>query len=281
MNRVIQASMEKNTPREERISILETCEDETEVKQKPATVDNVEVEHQEAKINIVVVGLAGSGKTSLISKLCGYEGETLEYELNATLHEHHAKEYQLQREGKTISIHDTLGLSDPHVSAKKVLNHLTKDIHEINLLVICLKLYDKVDNAVIEMMENIKKHCGRDIFSRTVLILTQADEYQVHCRSYRENQGEEAIKEEFTKRIDSMKEILQNTVVEVLKIIREDQFPDIPVCVSSFYMSSLPTIDDWESEIWKHMLERCEGAPVYKHKRRCLFPCCFKSDEEQ
>ena len=263
---------------EETITVLENHEESVEVKQKTLQPD-IGI----TPFNIVVVGLAGSGKTSLINKLCELESDdkSLEdYKLSATAHSHYIKEHQLKIDDVMLDIYDTPGLSNPNVSAKKLLTQLSKNLKEINILLICLKLYGKVDNPVIGMMKKIRKHCGKDIFSRTIVVLTQADEYQVHCRSYRESQGEEKIKEEISQRINSVTDALQSMVVDNQKLITKDTFLCIPVCISSSQMKELFTTDNWMEDLKRVILQKYTDTMATNNVGRHCGLCCLSPQDE-
>ena len=200
-------------------------------------------------VKIVVVGPTGSGKSSLINKLLGQDLATIDHTA-APCQQAYVEEYQLKFSNVTVHIYDTRGLGDPNVDTTKILKEMSNELEEIDLLLVCHKLYNKVDDFTYEMMRKIKAHFGSQIFDHTVIFLTQADEYIVHCKSHRQKQGLEEVRREFQERIDSVKSKFQHAIVERHRLITEDQFAKIPFSVSSYYDTELPTTSDWIKNSW-------------------------------
>ena len=215
-------------------------------------------------LNIAVIGVTGSGKSSLINILC--RGDVAEVEDGAAPcpHKKYIREHLLRYGNITMHVFDTRGLSDPKVSAKKIFGSMRKEMKAIDLLIICHKLYSKVDKSAYEVGEKLKQYCASKMFDHAVIVLTQADEYKVHNKSYREGESEEKIREEFIARIESVTEELHAMLVDHHKLIIKHQFLTIPVCVSSRYMKDLPATDNWEDNLWNNMAKRCteKAAPL-------------------
>ena len=237
----------------------------------PRSGRNIEAEFTEKfsscmadDLNIAVIGVTGSGKSSLINILC--RGDVAEVEDGAAPcpHKEYIKEHLLRYGNITMHVFDTRGLSDPKVSAKKIFGSIRKELKAIDLLLICHKLYSKVDKSAYEVGEKLKQYCASEMFDHAVIVLTQADEYKVHNKSYLEDGGEEKVRKEFIARIGSVTEELQAMLVDHHKLITKHQFLTIPVCVSSRYMKDLPATDNWEDNLWNNMAKRCteKAAPL-------------------
>lgn len=240
------------------------------------SVSQVEAEFQKQlkdcekeDINVVIIGLTGSGKSSLVNRLCKLGGDNVaEVDDGASpcQHTEYVKEYQIQLGNITMHMFDTRGLSDPNVSAKKIFGTMKKELKEIDLLLICHRLYSKVDESTYEMGKKLKQYFGSEMFDHAIVVLTQADEYIVHCKSYREKKGRENIKVEIIARIESVKRELKAMLVDYHQLITKHHFLTIPFCVSSCYTTCkwLPTIDNWEDDLWHHMAKRCtdKAAPL-------------------
>ena len=213
-------------------------------------------DHKKKDVDIVLVGLTGSGKSSLINTLCRGHVATVGNVQHIAQHQF-IEEYLLRYSDTTMHIYDTHGLSDPSVQAKEIFSHMRKELKQIDLLLICHKLYGKVDQLTYEMGNKLHKYCGSEIFDHAIIVLTQADEYKVHIHCDDEANRTEQTKDEFIKRIDSMEKAFQIMLVENLKITTMDCFSKIPICVSSKYQYELPTTRNWESDLWDHIARHC------------------------
>ena len=210
-------------------------------------------DHEKKNVYIVLVGLTGSGKSSLINKLC--RGEVAEVGDGAIpcQHTEYVKEYLLKYGNTTMHIYDTRGLSDPTVKAKSIFGEMRKELKKVDLLLLCHRLCSKVDQSTYEMGKKLKQYCGPEMFEHAIIVLTQADEYRAHIQS--DDEDDTRIK--ITKRIDSMRIALQLMLVQHLKVITVDCFSKIPICMSSDRQYELPTTENWESDLWEHIARRC------------------------
>lgn len=159
-------------------------------------------------VKILLVGPTGCGKSSLINKLLGQDLATID-DTAGPCQQAYVKEYQLKFNNVTVHIYDTRGLGDPKVDSTKILREMSNELQEIDLLLVCHKLYDKVNDFTCESMKKIKAHLGTKVFDHMVIFLTQADEYIVHCKSHRQQKGPEDVNIEFQRRIDSVRSKFQ------------------------------------------------------------------------
>ena len=212
-------------------------------------------DHKKKDVYIIIIGLTGSGKSSLINKLCRGEVADVGDGAMPCQHTEYVKEYLLKYGSTTMHIYDTRGLSDPTVKAKSIFGKMRKELKKVDLLLLCHRLYSKVDQSTYEMGKKLKQYCGPEMFEHAIIVLTQADEYRVHMQSC----DPESTGIKVNERIDSTKRALRSMLVEHLKVMPIDCFFEIPVCISSNDQYALPTTDNWEADLWNHIARRCRG----------------------
>ena len=134
----------------------------------------------ESVLNLMVLGEPGIGKSTLVNGLIGDEVA----EVSATGHlatqgiTNEVKMHPYRKNNANINIWDTPGLLDPTCDVDRVLTNIVEVIPQIDLFLFCVKM-DQTrylpDNKVKKIMAKITEVAGKDIWKKTLIVLTRAN----------------------------------------------------------------------------------------------------------
>ena len=194
-----------------------------------------------AEVRILVVGLTGHGKSSLINAMLKEDVAPVEHGASACKHDKYIMKHESQYNGVTLYVYDTRGLGDLKVSGEDIFKAIRDELKKVDLMLICHKLYERVKEETECMLHQIISQCGKDLLNRSVLCYTKADEYKVNNNS-----------------IDIQKDSLTRNIKPILteSALTEEEFDDIPICITSTKESSLPTAPRWLAFFWECCIQR-------------------------
>ena len=214
--------------------------------------------HMPKYVKILIIGRCGSGKSTLVNTLFGTEVARVGEGGRACQHADLVTKYLLpekcydNEKVVQIMIYDTVGLGEKKGKDKAVLEYIKRNVEKVHLLLLCHRLYDKVDHSTEKMLRALAEYCDRDIFNHMIILLTHADTYRVYIK----DRQEDIIKRKFEERFDSMKSSLCETIGKLLKV-EVRKLPFCLVCDDTELI--LPHTVNWEYEFWMFILHKCDN----------------------
>ena len=209
-------------------------------------------------VKILIIGRTGSGKSTLVNTLFGLDVAPVEQGGVACQHEELVTKYHLVpisrgpgRRKVIIMIYDTVGLGEEGSKDKKLFHYIKKNVKKVHLLLVCHKLYDKVDHSTANMLQKLAEFCQKDIFNHMIFLLTHADAYRIYIKS---NQ-KEVIKRDFKARCENMKGLLSAIIAKVPGV-KVDGIPFCLTCDDTKFI--LPHTPNWEYDLWLFILHNCD-----------------------
>ena len=198
-------------------------------------------------VRILVVGLTGHGKLSLINKMVGRDVARVEHGASACQHDKYVMKYELHVSclGKLLCVYDTQGLGDSKVSSEAIFNSIRDELKEVNLMLVCHKLYDKVGEATERMLNQVMLEYSKDLLKRSVLCYcyTNADAHIANDHP-----------------IPAQKDSLTAAVKPILTLTKEE----FAICLTSTREQDLPTAPNWLDTFWEWCNKRlCEGSAPF------------------
>ena len=214
------------------------------------------------KVDILVVGQTGHGKSTLINKLLGIQAPVT-YGPQSTRHKP-IESYQVQIGNTTLTVHDTRGLGDRNYSVDQILQKLKSERKSYDLVLICQRLFDKVDETTQRILNQLAENLGNDLFEKSIYVFTFGDEYKSRCKVYESKHlyvDKDKLNDDLEKEMIVQKEGMKKEFDDILKSagISRHVVTKIPACIVSGKKYKLPTTQDWMPDLWNLCVNRCKG----------------------
>lgn len=141
-------------------------------------------------------------------------------------------------------------------------------IKTVDVVLICHKLYGRVDDATINELRVLFDNMGNDLFDLSVLVFTFGDDYMSRCDPEFGDNGrltdksKQEIKEAMEIQQMRMERRLKDAFQEVG--ISKEVTDRIPSCIScgkrrgNGQQKELPTSENWVDDLWELCEKRCK-----------------------
>ena len=221
--------------------------------------------HTKPSMQILVTGKTGTGKSSLIDSILDQEVTNVSDGANPQKHE----PIEVYRDhvfgGHSVKVADTRGLGDPDVSSESILESIKKELADssdesFDLVLICIRLDDRIDENTIELMKKIASVCGSGKFwERVVIVLTFTNMFEAMLKAKNRSIQKDELVEKIVHKIEEISTKLKSCIPGV-------PFEKIPhICAGwNFQEGKLSTSDDWRRDLFFACLQRCskKSKPV-------------------
>ena len=129
------------------------------------------------EMSILVLGKTKSGKSTLINAIFQKKVAKESFCATPVDPKNKVEEYEaISDEGVPLFIYDTRGLLDLCVSDKAIFDDAYKKCSKgFNLVLICIKMTDGVDQSMIDSLRKLEEYFSKDIWDRSVFVLTFAN----------------------------------------------------------------------------------------------------------
>lgn len=126
--------------------------------------------------SILVLGKVSSGKSTLINTMFPEKVAKKSSAATPTGNNRVEVYETTDKDGVPVSIYDTSGLLDLHVSEDEIWSDIREECPDgFNLVLICIKMTDGVDRSMIDCLQKIGDYFSKDMWDRSLFVLTFAN----------------------------------------------------------------------------------------------------------
>lgn len=275
MRSIFQRTMAEATPSESVVNILSPNENLVEEPPPPPQetneqpIDGEEVvrrsmtlKERKYHVKILVMGLTGAGKSSLINAMMGNIVAKVQPGPKSCQEE--VECHKGERDGIKIKIYDTAGFGDSTIPEKRIIKNISESTPRkgFDLIIIAIKMTERLTTNATKMLSSLGKLLDEEMWKRTIVVLTFANMLVTQLEEGYQDYSEDGL----TIEIDKQTEQFRTLFSDHTKIDKNiaDSIPFI--LVGSFKRRKLPTDDDWLVTLWDHSIIRCrtEVKPFLK-----------------
>ena len=214
------------------------------------------------KMSILIVGKTGSGKSTFINSVFG---EKVAIEKSGVIAQQRDA-LELHRrtiDGVDISFYDTRGLCDPDVSNETFVSQLSEyKVKEFDLVLICIKITERIDGGTITAIEDISNFFGDKFWKHSIFLLTFANIHELLMKAQDDEIDEETLADSIHSRVKNVSVILRKKFYHVREVMFH--FDKIPfVAVGQIRKGEeekdkkLSTSDNWVNDVLTCCIRRC------------------------
>ena len=222
-------------------------------------------------LRVMVCGLGGAGKSTLVNTLLQLEGddeqakEGKEGKATTLVVSKHEK---TTKSGIKVCFFDTPGLDDPDLDDDEIVARMEKETEKkLDIVFYCLSLGGsaRLQGGDVKAMKLLTQVFGSRIWKKTVIVLTFAN----HLEQVKEN------KEEYDKVIKNITERIHDTLKKKA-LVKADIIKDIPVVTAGYKHPVLKYEEDkykggWEDYLFVEALRQVNPSmlPALFEARLC------------
>ena len=204
-------------------------------------------------VKILVMGLTGAGKSSLINAMMGQIVAKVQpgpMSCQADIECHKG-----EHDGIKIKIYDTAGFGESTISEKKIIKNISESTPRkgFDLIIIAIKMTERLTTNATQMLSSLGKLLDEQMWKRTIVVLTFANVLVTQLEEGYQDYSEDGLKKEFERQTEQFKTLFSDHT-KIDKNIA-DSIPFI--LVGSFKRRELPTDADWLVTLWTQSILQC------------------------
>lgn len=220
------------------------------------------------QLKILVVGHNGSGKSSLINEILGQDiaqvGGLAQETAQKVVVKHRCKVGEID-----VTIYDTRGFGDSSMTDQNTIDSIVDGIESIDIVLICHRLYDRVDGTAKKEMEVLVDSMDDDLVDLSILVFTFGDDYSSRsgCDSeYSDGRLTEDSKEKIKTAMEAQQYEIEGLFKDAMENngITKEHTEQVPSCITcgirkgNGEQKELPTSDNWVEDLWELIEQRCK-----------------------
>ena len=216
-------------------------------------------------VKILVMGLTGAGKSSLINAMMGdivanVQPGPMSCQTDIECHKG-------EHDGIKIKIYDTAGFGDSIIPEKKIIKNISEGTPRkgFDLIIIAIKMTERLATNATQMLSSLGKLLDEQMWKRTIVVLTFANMLVTQLEEGYQDYSEDGLKEEFDRHTRQFKTLFSDHTKIDKEIAQNIPF----ILVGGFKSRELPTDKDWLVTLWDHSIIRCrtEVKPFLRRLR--------------
>uniref|UniRef100_A0A1X7V3F4 AIG1-type G domain-containing protein n=1 Tax=Amphimedon queenslandica TaxID=400682 RepID=A0A1X7V3F4_AMPQE len=225
------------------------------------------LKERENSVNILVLGLTGAGKSTLVNAMMG--DIVAVSQAGARACSSGIECHKGEHEGIRIKIYDTAGFGESDMSERKILKNIAENTPRkgYDLILIAIRMDSRLADNAKKMLSSLGRLMDPEMWKRSIVVLTFANFLVVQLKNgYLGKKDQEKLtKFQVERKEEEYKEVFQEHTGKDWGLVNEIPF----VLAGSLMERELPTDDDWLVTLWDHSILRCrtEVQPFLKRIR--------------
>lgn len=219
-------------------------------------IPTLKEEFPRGKVNILLVGNTGVGKSMLVNLLLDKKIAPVTHGARATKHDLVEKYLDIVFDVK-VTVYDTRGLSDPESKSSSVIAEIKKVFNqdEMDIVIICQAMTERMNESCVKTLQLLAKSYDIDVWRKCIFVLTKANVLEQSILDDQQSRDQEELK----KTVDEIRMSYVQTFRQYLQEagVKDDVTLDIPVCLTGNKELELALVENWILELFYAFSKRC------------------------
>ena len=217
-------------------------------------------------VKILVIGLTGVGKSSLVNAMMG--DIVAQSQAGAKACQAKIVCHRGVHDSIKIKIYDTAGFGETGIPEKKILKNIAENTPRkgYDLILIAIRMDNRLADNAKKMLSSLGRLMDPEMWKRTIVVLTFANFLVSQLNhDYQDAIKKEGIKFEVERKTQEFKQVFKQLTGKDWELVNEIPF----VLAGRKEPRELPTDNDWLVTLWDHSILRCrtEVQPFLKRIR--------------
>ena len=224
------------------------------------------LKERENSVKILVLGLTGVGKSTLVNAMMG--DTVAKCKAGAKACSTGIECHKGEHEGIRIKVYDTAGFGENDMSERKILKNIAENTPRkgYDLILIAIKMDNRLDaDNAKKMLSSLGRLMDPEMWKRTIVVLTFANFFVFQLENGYQDYTEEAMKLQVERETEEFRRVFKEHTGKDWELVSQIPF----VLAGSMKQRKLPTDDDWIVTLWDQSILRCrlEVKPFLKRIR--------------
>ena len=204
------------------------------------------------RLNIVIAGKVGTGKSALVNGLIGSQltKEQIGTDAVTTKIERYVKVFEIEEESGnkkaiTVNILDTHGLSDPDMDDKKLEEYqeeLARYVDKTDLFLYCVDMRGRLERSDMMELKELTERAGEHIWNNAMIVLTFANKVVPEDPDVDPKKHFQSVLDTWNSKIQTQFQRRLNLSEEIIR--------DIAIVPTGYRNKPPPDRVDWFSQFW-------------------------------
>uniref|UniRef100_A0A1X7VMN7 AIG1-type G domain-containing protein n=1 Tax=Amphimedon queenslandica TaxID=400682 RepID=A0A1X7VMN7_AMPQE len=212
------------------------------------------LKERENSVNILVLGLTGAGKSTLVNAMMG--DILAQSQAGAKACSSGIVCHEGEHEDIRIKIYDTAGFGESDIQEKNILQNIAENTPRkgYDLILIAIRMDSRLDtDNAKKMLSSLGRDMEPEMWKRLIVVLTFANFFVFQLENGYQDFTEEAIKLQVERETEEFRRVFKEHTGKDYRLASQIPF----ILAGSMKQRKLPIDDDWLVTLWDHSILRC------------------------